>query len=123
MSRRPPVARVLGLLVLAAVLTGYAAVSQAAAPVLTSAVSRKTHNGVGDFEVTLPLTATSTGAGIECRQLTGGLKIVMTFDQPVQAFGSTYTLANDATNATTGLTASNPVYSGNTLTITVGGMG
>jgi uncharacterized protein (DUF1800 family) len=95
--------------------------TRAAAPVLTSAVSRRTHTGVGDFDVTLPLVATSTGAGIECRQL-GGLKIVLTFDQPIAAGSSTYTLANDATNATTGLTASTPVYSGNTLTLSVSGM-
>jgi uncharacterized protein (DUF1800 family) len=119
--RRCAATKVLGWFL--AALTTCAAVIEvrAAAPVLTSAVSRRTHTGVGDFDVTLPLVATSTGAGIECRQLTG-LRIVLTFDQPIMAASSTYTLTNDATNSTTGLTANNPVYTGNTLTLNVSGM-
>ena len=57
------------------------------APTVTSAVSRKTHTGVGDFDISLPLTGTH---GIECR--TGGATndytMVVTFSGNVSVTGS-----------------------------------
>lgn len=51
-----------------------------AALTLTSAVSRLTHGSAGSFDVQLPLTG---GSGIECRSVTNGMTLVMTFDQPL----------------------------------------
>jgi hypothetical protein len=57
------------------------------APTVTSAVSRKAHTGVGDFDIVLPLTGTP---GIECR--TGGATndytMVVTFSGNVSVTGS-----------------------------------
>jgi hypothetical protein len=57
------------------------------APTVTSAVSRKTHTGVGDFDIALPLTGTP---GIECR--TGGATndytMVVTFTGNVTLTGT-----------------------------------
>jgi len=57
------------------------------APAVSSAVSRKTHTGVGPFDVNLPLTDTP---GIECR--TGGgtndFTMIVTFASPVAVTGS-----------------------------------
>ncbi len=57
------------------------------APSVLSAVSRKTHTGVGDFDIALPLTGTP---GIECR--TGGATndytMVVTFSGNVSITGS-----------------------------------
>jgi uncharacterized protein (DUF1800 family) len=39
-----------------------------------------THGSAGAFDIQLPLTG---GTGVECRQVTGGMKIVLTFDQNV----------------------------------------
>jgi VCBS repeat protein/dockerin type I repeat protein len=59
-----------------------------AAPVLQSAVSRKTHGVAGSFDIALPLTATP---GIECRSggATNDYTIVMTFaDAAISVAGS-----------------------------------
>src|SRR5258706_16048638 len=58
MSPRSHDARVFGLFCF--ITLSYATVTEAAVPVLTSAVSRRTHTGVVDFDITLPLTVTST---------------------------------------------------------------
>ncbi len=56
-------------------------------PTVQSAVSRKTHTGVGDFDIPLPLTGT---LGIECR--TGpAYQIVVTFAAPVSLSSATVT--------------------------------
>ena len=53
--------------------------AHATPPQLLSAVSRMPH-GVASFDIQLPLTA---GTGVECRTLTNGLTIVLSFDQPI----------------------------------------
>ena len=58
-----------------------------AVPTVTSAVSRKTHGGAGNFDVALPLTGTN---GVECRT-TGGTNdytMVVTFSGNVTVTGS-----------------------------------
>jgi hypothetical protein len=50
------------------------------APVLTAALSRKTHGSVGDFDIDLPIGST-LDAGLECR-LGGPTQVVLTFDGP-----------------------------------------
>ena len=57
------------------------------APVVQSAVSRKTHGGAGAFDVNLPLTGTT---GVECRT-TGGTNdytMVVAFAGNVTVTGS-----------------------------------
>jgi len=62
------------------------------APTLVSAVSRKTHTGVGDFNIPLALAGTS----VECR--TGGpTKVILTFDQAVSKAAGFAVLATNAT--------------------------
>jgi dockerin type I repeat protein len=60
------------------------------APVVLSAVSRKTHGGAGTFDVPLPLTGS---AGIECRSGSGpnsdGHQVIVTFGNPVTDNGVT----------------------------------
>lgn len=64
-----------------------------------SAVSRKTHGSVGDFDVDLPLTGTT---GIECRTgpNSGDEKIVLTFAVPVNVNSATATCAGLPASAT-----------------------
>jgi hypothetical protein len=54
------------------------------APTLLSAVSRKNHNGVGTFDIPLPLTGAH---GVECRSGgAGGMHdLVLTFNEPVNS--------------------------------------
>ena len=56
------------------------------APTPTSAVSRKTHGAVGDFDIPLPLTGTP---GVECRSggVTNDYTVVVTFSTPVTVTG------------------------------------
>ncbi len=54
--------------------------SEPQAPVLTAALSRKTHGSVGDFDIDLPIGST-LDAGLECR-LGGPTQVVLTFDGP-----------------------------------------
>ncbi len=86
------------------------------APIPTSAVSRKTHGGVGDFDVDLPAVGTP---GIECR--TGGAngdhRIVVTFPNPVTVSG----FPNASVTAGTG-TVSNTTVSGAVVTIDLTGV-
>jgi uncharacterized protein (DUF1800 family) len=53
-----------------------------AAPRLATAVSRMSHGPGKNFDVSLPLTSTP-GSGIECRDLTGGDTIVLTYSEPI----------------------------------------
>lgn len=73
---------------------------------LNSAVSRKTHTGVGDFDVPLP--------GVECRSGPAGHTLVFNFNNNV--------VSGDAT-VTSGMgTAGSPVFSGNTMTVDLTGV-
>jgi len=56
-------------------------------PQLVSVVSRKTHTGVGDFDINLPLTG---ARGVECRSggMNSNYKMVFTFLAPVTSCGS-----------------------------------
>jgi hypothetical protein len=55
-------------------------------PALTSVVSRKTHTGVGDFDINLPLTGSP---GIECRTggANGNYMLVFTFPNTLASVG------------------------------------
>ena len=81
---------------------------------LTTAVSRKTHAGAGDFDCDLPLTGP---AGIESR--TGGAggdhTIVFTFANNVVSGGATVISG-------TGSVAGSPIFSGNTMTVNLTGV-
>ncbi len=67
--------------------TGGTYCAQPSAPVMQSAVSRKTHAGAASFDVNLPLSGTP---GIECRSggATGDYTIVLTFLANVSVNGS-----------------------------------
>ena len=86
------------------------------APTVTGAVSRKTHGGVGDFDVSLPLTGTP---GVECRagQGAGGTdhQMVVTFANPV-------TVGSASVTSGTGSVVGSPVVSGNVVTINLTGV-
>src|SRR5437660_1114235 len=60
---------------------------QGAAPMVTSAVSRKTHGVAGSFDINMPLTGTS---GVECRSggATHDYSLVVTFSGNVTVTGS-----------------------------------
>lgn len=78
-------------------------------PVLQSAVSRKAHTGVGDFDIPLALAGTS----VECRN-GGPTKVIMTFDAPVSKdAGFAVTLSSGTLGTTTA--------AGNTLEINLTG--
>lgn len=95
--------------------TYYAGAQGNCAPPLTlsSAVSRRTHTGVGAFDVSLPL---SGAAGIEPRGSSpqGQHTVVFTFSHNVMA---------GSASVTTGAgTAGAPTYSGNTMTVNLTGV-
>jgi uncharacterized protein (DUF1800 family) len=71
-----------------------AAVSAASTPALKSAVSRRLHAGVA-YDIPLPQ---SGAGGIECRQLTNGMTVVINFDQAIIA-GNAAVSAGTATVA------------------------
>src|SRR5262249_37025850 len=59
-------------------------------PVLLSVVSRKTHTGVGDFDINLPITGTR---GVECRsggtgEAAGQFTLIFTFSTPLNSCGT-----------------------------------
>ena len=66
--------------------------------ILQSAVSRKTHTGIGDFDINLPLTG---NPGIECRTAAGTHLVVFTFATPISSVGSV-----DVTSGTGSVSAS-----------------
>ena len=79
-----------------------------AAAKLTAASSRVNHAGQG-FEVALPLTG---GSGIECRDVTGGVSVALTFSEPVSS-AEIGIAAGKATIAGT------PIFGGNTVYVTL----
>ncbi len=90
--------------------SSYVCCSQAA-PALTSAVSRLTHTGVGDFNVNLPLAGT---AGIEDR-VASQYQVVLTFTNGPITSGSAM--------VTNGIgVAGMPTFSGNTMTVPLTGV-
>jgi hypothetical protein len=80
-----------------------------------SAVSRKTHNGAGTFDIPLPLTGTP---GIECREGQPGAgqhQVVVTFGNPV-AVGSGATISGGSGSV------SNVSVEGNVVTVELSGV-
>lgn len=85
--------------------------SLAPSPSLVTAVSRKIHGGAGAFDVDLPLTGTT---GIESR--TGDtLTLVFTFDHALSS-------GDAAIESGTGTVAGSPVFDGNQMIVTIGGV-
>ncbi len=82
---------------------------------LTSAVSRKTHAGVGTLDCILPL---SGPAGVECRSggLGGDHTVVVTFANNVVGGSASVTSGM-------GSVAGSPTFSGNTMTVNLTGVG
>jgi hypothetical protein len=80
--------------------------------VLNSAVSRKTHAGVGDFDVNLPL---SGPPGIECRSGAAGHTLVFTFTNNVVS-------GNASVASGTGSVSGSPTFSNNTMTVKLTGV-
>ena len=79
---------------------------------LTSAVSRKTHGGAGDFDIDLPLTGEP---GVECRSSGGDHTFVITFS-------NTLVSGNASVTSGTGSVAGSPTFSGNTMTVNLTGV-
>jgi hypothetical protein len=79
---------------------------------LTTAASRKTHTGVGDFDINLPLTGPS---GVECRSGAAGHKLVFTFSNPVAS-------GNAAVSFGTATVSGTPTFSGDTMTVNLTGV-
>ena len=79
---------------------------------LTSAVSRMTHGGAGDFDVNLPLTGEP---GVECRNGTGNFKMVVTFSNTVAS-------GNASVTSGIGSVAGSPAFNGNTMTVNLTGV-
>jgi N-acetylneuraminic acid mutarotase len=92
--------------------TGGRYCAQPSAPIVQSAVSRKTHAGAGNFDVSLPLSGTP---GIECRSGggTNDYTMVVTFLANVSINGS----PQAAVTAGTGTIGSGGVSNGGTVTI------
>ena len=89
-------------------------VTTAAAPALqlTSAVSRKTHLGVGNFDVNLPLTGPP---GVECRTGASGHTLVFKFTNNV-------TSGNASVTGGVGSVSGSPTFAGNTMTVILTGV-
>ncbi|MEP6821365.1 MAG: hypothetical protein ABI946_03345 [Chthoniobacterales bacterium] len=79
---------------------------------LASAVSRKTHGTVGDFDIALPLTGEP---GLESRSTGGNHTIVVTFSNPPMS-------GNAAITTGIGTVAGSPAFNGNTMTINLSGV-
>ena len=79
---------------------------------LTSAVSRKTHGGAGDFDIDLPLAGEP---GVECRSSGGNHTIVVTCS-------NTLVSGNASVTSGTGNVAGSPTFSGNTMTVNLNGV-
>jgi hypothetical protein len=78
----------------------------------TSAVSRLTHGGAGNFDIDLPLTGT---AGVECRNGGGNYTLIVTFS-------NTMVSGNASVTAGAGSVAGSPMFSGHTMTINLTGV-
>src|SRR2546423_13547472 len=105
------IASVLTLLLAALLSAIPAAVAAASTPVFKSAVSRRLHAGVA-YDIPLPQ---SGAGGIECRQLTSGMTVVVNFDQPITA-GNAAVSAGAATVASA-------MPSGNSLVVNLNNVG
>jgi hypothetical protein len=83
---------------------------------LVSAVSRKTHNGLGPFDIDLPL---SGKVGVESRRSSpsNDHQIVLSFSGPLQSIGSV------GVDAASGGSVTNAAISGNTVTVDLTGIG
>jgi hypothetical protein len=82
------------------------------APILLSAVSELTHPGVGTFDINIPISGTT---GVEPRRDgTGNYKIILTFDQPVNAGTASVTSGTGNVNTVS--------FSGNTMTLNLTGV-
>ena len=78
----------------------------------TSAVSRLTHGGAGNFDIDMPLTGTT---GVECRNGGGNYTLVVTFS-------NTMVSGNASVTAGAGSVAGSPTFSGHTMTINLTGV-
>ena len=79
---------------------------------LTSAVSRKTHGGAGNFDINLPL---SGEPGVECRSSGGNHTFVVTFSNTVVS-------GNASVTSGSGNVMGSPTFSGNTMTVNLTGV-
>ena len=79
---------------------------------LAGAVSRKTHLGVGDFDVNLPLTGPP---GVECRTGASGHTLVFTFTNNVTS-GSASVISG------VGSVSGSPTFAANTMTVNLTGV-
>ncbi len=79
---------------------------------VTSAVSRKTHLGVGDFDVNLPLMGTP---GVECRTGASGHTLVFTFTNNIAS-------GNAAVTNGVGSVSGSPAFNANTMTVNLTGV-
>ncbi len=79
---------------------------------LTTAVSRKTHAGAGDFDIPLPLTGTP---GVECRNSAGNHTLVFTTS-------NTLVSGNASVTTGTGSVSGSPIFVGNTMTVNLTGV-
>jgi hypothetical protein len=79
---------------------------------ITSAVSRMTHGGAGNFDVDLPLAGEP---GVECRNGNGNHTLVVTF-------GNTVVSGNANITSGVGSVAGSPAFNGNTMTVNLTGV-
>lgn len=81
---------------------------------ISTAVSRKTHDTAGDFDVSLPL---SGAPGIECRSggATNDYELVFTFSNNVESGTATI-------DSGVGTVSGPPVFAGNTMTVNLTGV-
>ena len=79
---------------------------------LSTALSRKTHTGVGSFDIDLPLAGR---AGVECRNSNGEHTLVFTFTDDVISGNATVTSA-------TGHVSGTPVFAGKTMMVNLVGV-
>ena len=78
----------------------------------TSAVSRLTHGGAGNFDIDMPLTGT---AGVECRNNGGNYTLIVTFSNTMVSGGASVI-------GGAGSVAGSPTFSGHTMTINLTGV-
>jgi CSLREA domain-containing protein len=78
---------------------------------LTSAVSRKTHGGAGDFDIDL----LNANFGPECRSSGGNHTLMLTFTNNV-------TIGSASVTNGTGSVSGSPSFSGNTMTVSLTGV-